>query len=148
MAILRDENMLALNDLVVASREAANRITAASEAMDDDGLATRLAALAEQRTAAADELAEIIVSQDDIPNVPNSERELLRNVATRVVAALSDDRQRELLVRCRDADDAIVEAAERVLSLNVGNPADGLARSLHGQAATQIRQLLADFDAA
>lgn len=146
MAILRDENMMALNDLVVACREAANRITAASEAMDDDGLATRLAALAEQRNAAADELAEIIVSQDDIPNVPNSERELLRNVATRVVAALSDDRQRELLVRCRDADDAIVEAAERVLSLAVGDPADGLARSLRDQAATQIRQLLADFD--
>lgn len=142
MSILRDKAMIALNELSVACREAANRYAAAAEAAEDAELAARLDELAGSRTAKADELAQIIVEHDDIPDVPNSERELLHNVATKLSAVLSADERQALLRACESADAAVVEAAEQVLALSVDAPAEALARGLREDAASQLRPLL------
>lgn len=145
MAILRDETMLALHDLVVASREAANRYETVAQTVEDAGIAERLGQLGRARTAAADALAEIIVSRDDVPGAPNEESELLHNALAKVKAALSDDELRTLLAECRAADEAVVEAADHLLSLEAGAPADDLARTLRDDAATRIHDLMSSL---
>lgn len=141
MDIIRSSLLVALNDLIIACREAASRHRTAAEAVDNRDLEHELRRLADARTALADDLAEIVKKKGDIPNAPPDERELLETVAARVKAALGTDETARLLDGCQAKEDRVAEAAEAALGENLDAPLRRRLNALRDDAHSRIALL-------
>lgn len=108
--MLRDDRQTALNDVILACTEAADGHSRAAQLVEAQGLARVLEALAEQRTAAAEELGEHLKTLGDLPKAPDSDLAAIRELVERVSAALSSD-ERTRLVEERERAEATVEEA-------------------------------------
>jgi uncharacterized protein (TIGR02284 family) len=115
MTILRDELLVALNDLIVALREAVGVHAAAADAVSNKALADELRKLSRDRSASADRLADVVTAKGDIPNAPSDEQELLKSAVIRLKSALSDNDVLQVLRDCQTADDRVIEAADATI---------------------------------
>lgn len=113
--MLRDDRQTALNDVVVACAEAADGHAHAAQLVEAHELARVLEALAEQRSAAADELGEHLRGLGDLPKAPDSDLEAIRELAERVSAALSADEQTRLVEERERAEAAVEETVAAAL---------------------------------
>jgi len=110
MALLLSELQTALNDVVVACLETADGHEAAADILDADPLALTLRDRARARRQAADELGEVIRELGELPPAPDADLETVRELATRVKAALSPD-ERATLMQERAEAEAHLEAS-------------------------------------
>lgn len=141
MKILRDETLVALNDLTVACREAAHRHGSAAEMSDDPALRDRLAALARRREEAADRFAEAMIARDDIPGAPSEELELLEAAATKLRSVLGSDETREALRDCLKKEQRLAEAAAAALRHDLDPRLRETVGALHADTAAEIALL-------
>jgi len=111
MSMLRSEIVIALNDVVVACREAASQHQTAAAACGDEALRAALEELSRDRSAAIDEISQKVQDLGDVPNAPPHEKELFETAVTRVKAALSDDELAALLEDCESKELRVAEAA-------------------------------------
>lgn len=92
--MLLDEKQIALNELVVAYREAADHFTDANEYLEGEELKTLFESILEGHTQAADRLSEIVRKTGILPRAQHADREQLHQIVTHMKAAFSeDDRQ-------------------------------------------------------
>jgi uncharacterized protein (TIGR02284 family) len=109
MAVLLSELQTALNDVVVACLEAADGHDSAAATIQEDHLAGMLGELARSRREAADRLGEIVRELGALPPAPDADLEAVRELASRLRAALSPD-ERQTLMQERAAAEAHLEA--------------------------------------
>jgi uncharacterized protein (TIGR02284 family) len=114
--MLRTELQIALNDVEVACKEAADGHAWTAGFVADPQLADLLRALADERRSFADALGERLVELGDLPREPDSDLETVRDLVARIKAALSPD-EASALLEDRAAAEAHLEAcAETALA--------------------------------
>ncbi len=142
--LLRNELQTALQDVEVACLEVADGHDAAAATLGDDPLAATLRELAAERRRAAGRLAACIREQGDLPAEPDIDLETARDLASRVMAALSGDTHHTLAAGRAAAEAHLATLAEVALDQPELSPA---ARTLLAQiraAATAAQQRLAE----
>jgi uncharacterized protein (TIGR02284 family) len=114
--MLRNELQIALNDLIVACLEAADGHEAAAEILGDDPLAEALRDLAGARRELAGQLGERLRTLGDLPREPDADLETVRELAARVMAALSADHRQVLLDERSAAEAHLATCADAALA--------------------------------
>ena len=143
MSILRDETLVAINDLIVACRESANLLRTGADALNDHPAGRGLRDLADKRTSDADDLAAVVAKMEDVANAPNEEKELLTSAVTRLKAALSADEVVQILRDCKRCENGVAESAESLLALEVEEALGRVARRLIEESRTDIPRIAA-----
>lgn len=141
MDLIRDDKLVALNDLIVACREAAAFHATAADLAPESGLARDLAALSETRRSQAEELAAAVVEKDDIPNAPSGEKELLDAALARLKSAVSEDETEPLLDDCQAKEDRVAELASALLGHDLEPGLRDRVAALHGEATSRLAEL-------
>jgi len=143
--LLRNELQTALQDLEVACLEVADGHDGAAGILaDDDPLAPALRELAGARRAAAERLGDCIRQLDDLPAEPDADLETARDLAARVMAALSPDQHRTVAAERAAAEGHLVTLAEAALGQHeLADDARRLVEKIRTDAAT-AQQRLAD----
>lgn len=147
MSILRSDDQIALNDLIIACREAANGHRTAAELLSEDALAQRLEEIARDRDAMAERLAEIVIKADDVPDAPSAEKELLGSAAMRLKAVISEDEIRAVLDDCRLKERKVVESADALLAADPEDAVRHSVEELKSDAASRLDRLASDYRA-
>jgi hypothetical protein len=143
MTLLRSALQTALHDVVLAALEAADGHAAAAEILAEDPLAARLRVWAAERREAAARLGEVLRGLDDLPPEPDADLETVRELATRVKAALALDQRRTIFAERQAAEAHLLETIEQTLAQpDLPDPARALLRDLRA-AATRARDHLA-----
>jgi len=116
VTVLRSDLMVALNDAIVACREAADQHRTGAEACGEDTACATFTALAKRREQAADRLAQFVIAAHDIPNAPAAERELLAGAFSRTKAALMPDTLHSLAADSRIREESVATAVGTALA--------------------------------
>ena len=95
--MLLDEKQIALNELVVAYREAADHFTDANEYLDSDKLKNLFENIRNGHDKAADGLSEIIRNTGALPRAQHADREQFHQIVTHMKAAFSEDERQVFL---------------------------------------------------
>jgi uncharacterized protein (TIGR02284 family) len=114
--LLRNELQTALQDVEVALLEVADGYDGAADILADSPLAPTLRELADERRAAAARLGEAIRELDDLPAEPDADLETVRELATRVKAALTGDQRHTVLHERKAAEAHLQATAEQALA--------------------------------
>jgi uncharacterized protein (TIGR02284 family) len=113
MTWLKSEQEAALNDVVRALREAADREEAAAERSEDAELRSLLRDAAARREAFATRL---VRQSEAEAAVPDPDAEFLREIASTVKAALADDADRVIADDILEGETALEGAVQEALS--------------------------------
>ena len=115
---------------------------AAAAILADDPLAATLRGWAEQRRAAAARLGDILRELDDLPPEPDADLETVRELASRVKAALAPDQRQALVEERRAAEAHLLATIEQALARpELAEPARSLLLELRAAAAGAHEQL-------
>lgn len=133
MNVLREPHLVALNELIIACRNAANRHRLTADATAGQPMAADLARLAEDRERAADRCAETVLNHDDIPSAPAPEKAQIETAITWAKAGLSGEPVTTYLADCLAEEDRVREAAK-----------NALAQELNGDLRQEIERLRDD----
>ncbi|MGH6942590.1 MAG: DUF2383 domain-containing protein [Geminicoccaceae bacterium] len=95
--MLRSELQIALNDLEVACQQAADGHESAAGTVVDEELAATLRAFAAQHREAGEILGDRLRDLGDLPSTPDTDLETIKDILSRVKAALSPDERQSLL---------------------------------------------------
>jgi hypothetical protein len=113
-SFLRDESLVALNEVIVACYEAADShqeaaaVLAEAESGEGD-LEGLFRELAERRFALAELLSEEVRHLGDLPDRPDSDKEALAGLGKRLLSHLVSDRNRELIEESQRAEELLAE---------------------------------------
>ena len=144
--LLRNELQTALQDVEVACLEVADGHDGAVGILaDDDPLAATLRELARSRRAAAERLAGCIRQQGDLPAEPDADLETARELAARVLAALSPDQHHTVAAERAAAEGDLVALAEAALGQDaLTGEARLLVEEIRNDAAQAQQRLAGD----
>jgi hypothetical protein len=115
--MLRDDRQIALNDAIEACLHAAH--------VHEDGAgliserATVLRQLAARRREDAAILAEHLRRLGDLPKEPDPEYQAAADLVSHLKAAIVEDERAEVLARSQEAENALVEALQHLLELEL-----------------------------
>lgn len=132
--MLRSELQVALNDVIVACHEAADGHETAADVIPDTELAARLGALARERREAADQLGEHLRALDDLPKVPDSDLEALRDLLSRFKSALAPEEWESLLDDRVQAEQQVAGYVRAALALEQRDEARAVLRRIEAAA--------------
>lgn len=139
--LLRNELQVALNDVIVACHEAADGHETAADVIPDTELAGRLAAFAHERREAADQLGEHLRALDDLPKVPDSDLETLRDLLSRFKSALAPEEWEGLLDDRVRAEQQVVGHVRAALTLEQRDDARAVLRRIEAAAIDACEHL-------
>ncbi|MGE4219125.1 MAG: hypothetical protein AB7G39_06730 [Alphaproteobacteria bacterium] len=142
MTLLRSELMVALNDAIVACREAADQHLISAETCGEHAACAMFGALAERRANAADELAQFVIAAHDIPNAPTAERELLAGAFSRTKAALMPDTLQSLAADSRTREESLATLVDAALA----QEPDGRLQVVLEALAQDVAQAIESLD--
>ncbi|MGM8228352.1 hypothetical protein ACSV5M_17355 [Cellvibrio sp. ARAG 10.3] len=97
MNLLRTDKEVALNDLLVASRETADHYQDALEYLDDHPITPALRDIMQERLSVIERIEQAIRALGDLPSMPDPDRETGEMLLHHVTAALSSDSATEIL---------------------------------------------------
>lgn len=117
--MLLDERHVALNDIIVLCKEAADQYLDAAELVDDAQLSALFRRLADQREQTAAELSRHIIELGALPRVPDTDKETLERLVLRMKATLSADERLALITERVQAEDEIIELTAGTLQMNL-----------------------------
>ncbi len=146
MNLLRDDRLVALNDLIEACREAARTYEAAAETLQDNPLSQSLYALSKERDRKADFLAQRVREDGDIPAGPPEEIATLATAATKAKALLSDDRVTVIRADCARQEKAVLDQAVSAQNCYLKDDEYALAAQLAAEAQENLESLLRSQD--
>lgn len=117
MAILVEERVVALNDLIDACVEAAALYTSVASTAANAEIADIAEAAAETRQRFADRVSDQLRAEGELPKTgPEDEFLLVKKGWMQLRGLVDTDRDQKILEDCRAKDELIVERAEAVLS--------------------------------
>lgn len=139
MKLLKDERVVALNDVITLCLDAARLYTALAEATSDPALRRRLGAVAERRKAAAASLSLEVRRLGELPAAPpQEERMLLETAAAKMKAGLAAERNAQLRQELQQKEAAVREAALRLPALDIAPGARACAEALANDCAAEL----------
>jgi ferritin-like protein len=141
MDILRDDYLVALNDLVQACREAALCYARAAEQDRKGTRSERLRDVASRRRDSAEDFAEMVAKEGDIPAAPSDEKEFLDDVVAQVKTAISEKALQDLLRNCAEKETAIVAAADALLKQDLEDHLREKVAALKSEAQEQMAKI-------
>lgn len=109
MGLLRTDKEVALNDLLVASRETADHYQDAIEYLEDPQLTPVLREIIQERQAFIARIEQSIRALGDLPSVPDPDRETGEMLIHHVTAALSPDSANEILEQRVKAEQQLLD---------------------------------------
>jgi|SRR5688572_14194771 len=101
MNLIRTEQQVALNDLLVAAEKSADLLRDAAKFLDDDNTEHELEQLAERREMVAQGLRSAIYALDDMPSAPDPDAENTEKLLHRISAMISGEKSQETTLRQR-----------------------------------------------
>lgn len=146
MEILRSDLEVALDNVNIACRQAADVYETAAHTLRDTALADHLSALARERAETAAELSRILLERSDGANRPPEEIELLKKAVTWAKAMLSEQGI-AVLESCRTEEEHVARAASDALTIEMDAPLRRRLEALRDDArwrATEFTRRLGD----
>lgn len=109
MSILRTPKQVAFNDLLVAVEESVDNYGDLANALDDTAVAGTFHGFMQERRSIVRRLQAEIRRLDDLPSLPDPDKEDIGKLMHRLRAALSDDEITQALQEMLDAEQHIQE---------------------------------------
>jgi DNA repair ATPase RecN len=101
MNLIRTDQQVALNDLLVATEKSADLLRDAAQFLDGSGMEHELAQLADRRDMVTGALQEAIRALDDMPSTPDPDAESTEKLLHRISALFSGEKSSETTLRQR-----------------------------------------------
>jgi DNA repair ATPase RecN len=101
MNLIRTDQQVALNDLLVATEKSADLLRDAAQFLSGSQMEHELEQLAERRDMVTRDLRQAIRALDDIPSAPDPDAESTEKLLHRISAIFSGDKSRETTIRQR-----------------------------------------------
>lgn len=137
MELMRDDQVVAMDDVIVAlRREAGHLRTAAEEAKSQGGgnaeVTARLEALAVDYDDKANRLADIVRRMNDIPSSPSDEAQIIGTAAVKLKAVFSADTGDAMAREIPEAETRLADVAREALPQISDESAREIVSSLTG----------------
>ncbi|WP_162913280.1 PA2169 family four-helix-bundle protein [Rhodospirillaceae bacterium SYSU D60014] len=140
--MLRDERQIALNDVIVACKDAADGYDDAADASGEPELAALFRTYGRRRREVAAELETHIRDLGDLPRNPDADAETIERLFTQLKAILSADERATLLEERERGEVEIGRLVEAALNTDLPEGTKTALRQL-GQEASEAAQCLA-----
>lgn len=146
MSIIRTDEEVALNDLLVASRETVDHYRDAAEFLKDTNITSVLRTIATQREPFIERLTDAVRALGDLPSMPDPDKETGAMLLHHAGAFLSDDYSTEVLEQRIEAEQHLAELVQagRAIGLDksCGPLLDEISEHI-AQTSEQLQLLLA-----
>ncbi len=141
MNLLRTDKEVALNDLLVASRESIDHYQDAVEYLDDDHVTPVLRMIMQERLGFIERIEQAIRALGDLPSVPDPDRETGEMLLHHITAALSSDTATQILEQRLKAERHLLELVQVCRAAGLDDEHGPLLRELEQQIHTAIEGL-------
>ena len=141
--ILRDEKDIALNDVLVACRKAADHYGQAAGLADRPERVAAFERLAGQRVAASDRLEALVRRYGYLPEEPPKDKQDISQLITRTRSAVASESGCPLAARALDLEEDLEEKIVDALELDWPPKTFDLLRSLQATCGRHREELAA-----
>lgn len=141
MSILRTAKQVAFNDLLVAVEESVDNYGDLAHALHDSSVARTFDGFRQERNSIVRSLQAEIRRLDDLPSLPDADKEDIGKLVHRLRAALSDDEITQALQEMLDAEQHILELAGICQREELDHPESKLIADLTAQVDSTISRL-------
>ena len=141
MNLLRTDKEVALNDLLVASRESIDHYQDAVEYLDYDHVTPVLRMIMQERLGFIERIEQAIRALGDLPSVPDPDRETGEMLLHHITAALSSDTATQILEQRLKAERHLLELVQVCRAAGLDDEHGPLLRELEQQIHTAIEGL-------
>ena len=141
MNLLRTDKEVALNDLLVASRETVDHCQDAVEYLDDAHITPVLRMIMQERQGFIERVEQAIRALGDLPSVPDPDRETGEMLLHHVTAALSSDTATQILEQRIKAERHVLELVQACHVAGLDDAHGKLLREMEQQIHTAIERL-------
>lgn len=146
MNLIRTDQQVALNDLLVATEKSADLLRDAAHFLDGTGMEHELEQLADRREMVTTDLQQAIRALDDMPSTPDPDAESTEKLLHRISALFSGEKSSETTLRQRLAtEDQLSELLAEAQSGALGEGFDLLMYELNEsirEVTLHLQQLL------
>ena len=146
MNLIRTDQQVALNDLLVATEKSADLLRDAAHFLDGTGMEHELEQLADRREMVTTDLQQAIRALDDMPSTPDPDAESTEKLLHRISALFSGEKSSETTLRQRLAtEDQLSELLAEAQSGALGEGVDLLMYELNEsirEVTLHLQQLL------
>lgn len=139
--MLRNERQIALNEIVVACKEAADIYEACAERVHEPDFASMLRETATERRAALPDLESWLKSIGDLPREPDEDAETAREFLTSIKSALASDERQPVVEDCEEAEQSLEQAIAVALRLDFDKPLRRILKRIYEQAKAGRKRL-------
>lgn len=112
MNLLRTDQQVAFNDLLIACRKSADHYRDAMDIIDSPAAKAALQPIAQERTEFVERLDRAVRALEDLPSGPDPDKESLEKIYHRLRAALSGNDEREVLEQRLAAEQQLSELVD------------------------------------
>ena len=141
--MLLNDGQIALNEVIIALKDAASRYNDAADVTHDFGLVTLFQAIERKHRHMAEELEEHIRQTGALPREPDADRETLAGLFTRLKTMLSGDEQLTLLQEQARAEEEIAARIGEAIAESLPDETLSLLRQFHGDVSATRQHLAA-----
>lgn len=141
MNLLRTDKEVALNDLLVASRETADHYQDALEYLDDHPITPALRDIMQARLSVIERIEQAIRALGDLPSMPDPDRETGEMLLHHVTAALSSDSATEILEQRIKAERHLLALLQACNDVGLDNDQPQLLQEMAQQVHRVITRL-------
>ncbi len=146
MNLIRTDQQVALNDLLVATEKSADLLRDAAHFLNGSGMEHELEQLAERREMVIGDLQQAIRALDDMPSAPDPDAESTEKLLHRISAIFSGEKSQETTLRQRlETENELSELLVDVQTQDLGEKFDPLLYELKEsvrEVTLHLQQLL------
>lgn len=136
-----DDNVVALNEVILACRDAAARYETAAKILDDENLSNVFRELAAGREQTALRMENALKHMGHLPSEPDPDKQALKILWTKVKAAVKNNEKEVLFSECMALEIRIDEKCKDALEQPIPESVIGILIELK-QESTAFRQWL------
>lgn len=146
MSLLRTKQQVALQDLLIASKDSVDHYRDAAAFLESPGVTDTLCQIADQRADLIERLELAIRDTGDLPSAPDADLEDSERLFHRLRAALSPDETEAVLRQRLDAEQHLMHLVKQGEKAGLFQPYDTLLNELarHIETVTERLQELLD----
>lgn len=126
MNLIRTEQQVALNELLVAVEKSADHLRDAAAFLDEADIEHELIQLAERREQVAADLRTAIRASGDLPSAPDPDTESSEKLLHRISAFITGEKEQHTLQQRLNAEESLAELTDAVRQRDIGPELDGL----------------------
>jgi hypothetical protein len=141
MSLLRSDEQVALNDLLVASETSVDHYRDTAELVLHSPVSKEMQAVANERQALVKQLEYAVRASGDLPSEPDADRESVEKLYHRVHAAVADDEIGDLLEQRLHGEHELARQVAMIREKQWAPQHDGLIAAIGRHAQHTIARL-------